>query len=183
MRALCRWLAAALLGLTGSAALSADADSSQRANLLRVGYLVNFVKFVEWPGSTSPDLLTVCFLGGAGIRDALAVDVANKRAGMRRLTTRELKSGESAQNCDVLYLDGVSGTLRSVFLGDSEVLSWGILTIGDEPDFVRHGGVIGLFTVDNRLRFSVNVENARRAGLKISSALLQLASSVDNDAS
>jgi hypothetical protein len=39
--------------------------------------------------------------------------------------------------------------------------------------------MIGLFTEHNRLRFNINLENARQAGLRISSNLLQLASAVE----
>jgi hypothetical protein len=175
------WIIALLVGLAGAPALSGEAGD--RADLLKAGYLLNFVKFVEWPASAPADVLRVCFMGGVGVRSVFAANLHDKRAGSRRLAVRELKSGESVQECDVLYLDGGRGTLQGAATATSAVLSWGILTVGEEANFVRHGGVIGLFAVDNRLRFSINLENARRAGLKISSALLQLASSVEKDAS
>ena len=45
--------------------------------------------------------------------------------------------------------------------------------------FARNGGIIELFTEENRLKFIINVDNARRAGLRISSRLLQLAATVE----
>jgi hypothetical protein len=36
-----------------------------------------------------------------------------------------------------------------------------------------------MYSEGNRIRFNINQENARRAGLKISSSLLQLASKVE----
>ena len=127
--------------------------------------------------------MTLCFVGGAGVRTALSRDLADKRIGNRRLALRELKTGDAPSGCDVLYVEASMGTLRSLSANWPDWQSRPILTIGDEKDFARHGGVIGLFTEQNRLRFSVNIENARRAGLKISSALLQLALSVEKDAS
>lgn len=183
VRALRGWIIAFLLGVAGGPALPENAGDADRADLLKAGYLLNFVKFVEWPASAPADVLRLCFMGGARVRDALVANLNDKRAGSRRLAARELKSGQSVQECDVLYLDGNGGTLESAATQSSAVSSWGILTVGETADFVQHGGVIGLFAVGNRLRFSVNVENARRAGLKISSALLQLASSVEKDAS
>jgi hypothetical protein len=52
------------------------------------------------------------------------------------------------------------------------------LTVGDERGFVDEGGMIALRVVDGRVRFDVNVTAARRAGLRLSSQLLQLAMSV-----
>jgi hypothetical protein len=85
--------------------------------------------------------------------------------------------------CDVLYADATSIANPRVPARGAESAPSGMLSIGEHADFVRHGGTIGLFTVDNRLRFCVNVENARRAGLKLSGALLQLASHIERDAS
>jgi hypothetical protein len=42
--------------------------------------------------------------------------------------------------------------------------------------------MIQLFTENNRLRFRINVDNAKRVGLNVSSDLLQVAASVERDA-
>jgi hypothetical protein len=51
-----------------------------------------------------------------------------------------------------------------------------VLTVTDEAkDFEKTGGIINLITVDNKVRFEINQDAARRAGLRISSPLLKLA--------
>lgn len=50
-----------------------------------------------------------------------------------------------------------------------------VLTIGEMPGFVHLGGIIGFFMENNRLRFQVNVDAAKRSGLKFSSQLLMSA--------
>jgi hypothetical protein len=179
---LSRWLPLFLFGVSPMLCASAEPPTN-RADLLKAAYLVNFARFVEWPASTPPDVLRVCFSGAHGVREALLTTLDSTRVGMRRLTVRVLATGETTQGCDVLYVDEVNiGTPRTPTPGTDSAPS-GMLTIGERADFVRHGGTIGLFTVDNHLRFCINVENARRAGLKLSGALLQLASSVERDAS
>ena len=61
------------------------------------------------------------------------------------------------------------------------VLRAPVLTVSNGKDFAHLGGIIELFTEGNRLRFIVNLANAKRAGIKISSSLLQLASVVEKD--
>jgi hypothetical protein len=43
----------------------------------------------------------------------------------------------------------------------------------------RNGGMIEISLATNRLRFNINVDNAQKAGLRISSNLLQLAAVVE----
>ena len=179
---LCRWLALLLLGVSPMPCMSAEPPSN-RADLLKAAYLVNFARFIDWPASTPADILRVCFSGAPGVREALMAGLDRTRVGMRHLTVRALESGASAHGCDVLYADAANMASPRVPSPSMEGAPSGMLSIGEHADFVRHGGTIGLFTVDNHLRFSVNVENARRAGLRVSAALLQLASSIETHAS
>ena len=55
-----------------------------------------------------------------------------------------------------------------------------ILTVSDIPEFSQQGGMITLLTVDRRLRFAINPVAVSRAGLKLSSKLLELAQIVGN---
>jgi hypothetical protein len=53
-----------------------------------------------------------------------------------------------------------------------------VLTVSDTAAFTEKGGMIQFKLVDNKIRFRVNVDAARTAGLTISSKLLSLAISV-----
>jgi hypothetical protein len=175
---------ALLAAVTADAAAVTPQDAApQRADQLKAGYLGNFVKFVEWPSSTPADTLTVCFVGAPGVRTAFGADAAAKKAGTRRLMVREFNPGESPAGCDVIYMDGATSSFQQLSEQWSDVQLWAVLTVSDKPDFTRRGGVIGLFTQDNRLRFTVNVQNARRAGLRLSAALLQLATNIEKESS
>ncbi|HXP46608.1 MAG TPA: YfiR family protein [Terriglobales bacterium] len=47
--------------------------------------------------------------------------------------------------------------------------------MGEDEQFLGHGGIIRLYSQDARLRFAINAEAASRAGVTISSSLLGLA--------
>ena len=59
----------------------------------------------------------------------------------------------------------------------AETAAQPILTITDLPDLRQHGEVIHLSFRDDRLRFEIDVEDAKRRGLSISSRLIQLSRS------
>jgi len=156
-----------------TASVHAD-DVQRREDQFKAAYLFNFVKFVEWPARPASDTLTVCFLGGEGVQEALASGIDAKRVGTRKLIARQLEQPATVQNCEVLYADAAS-------VDPSLGTGLPVLTVSDAPQFAANGGMIELFTENHRLRFVINVANVHRAGLRISSDLLKLAASVQRE--
>jgi hypothetical protein len=157
---------------------AADLEDLAREDHLRAGYVFNFAKFVEWPAFNPADDLTVCFAGAPGVRDAFSTFFAGKQIGTHRVALRTLGGRDSAAGCHIVYVAvGSADGLRPPGTD-----SPGVLTVGDERDFIHRGGIVELYPDNNRLRFNINLELARRAGLKISSSLLQLASHVEETA-
>jgi hypothetical protein len=150
-------------------------DVQRREDQFKAAYLFNFVKFVEWPPGAPADTLTVCFLGGEGVHQALSNAIDGKRVGGRRLIARQLDPPATADGCEVLYADAAS-------VDTGLAVGLPMLTVSDAPQFAtRGGGMIELFTENHRLRFIINVANVHKAGLRISSDLLKLAASVQRE--
>jgi hypothetical protein len=166
---------AVVMAAHGLQSVAVEPEVAARENQLKAGYLLNFAKLVEWPPSTPADSLTICVLGETGLYDALAIGLGGKRIGVRTLNAYRLAQTESTARCSVLYIDstatGAGGTLPAT-----------VLTVSDAKDFAHRGGIIELFTENNRLRFIINLDNARRAGLRINPSLLQLAAAVHKEA-
>jgi hypothetical protein len=57
-------------------------------------------------------------------------------------------------------------------LNDANILT---VSEGETDDFIKAGGMINLVIVDNKIRFQINDNAAKKAGLTISSKLLSLA--------
>ena len=55
------------------------------------------------------------------------------------------------------------------------VRNWNVLTISDLDNFAYAGGIVQLITLEDKIRFEINLKSAQRAKLKISSKLLKLA--------
>jgi hypothetical protein len=169
-------LASLLASTAGVGAIAADSAAS-RENQLKAGYLLNFAKLVEWPATAPADALTICVQGASELFVALEAGLSGKRIGARTLTAYRLADGESRDRCSMLYLDSaLPAQARAV---PEHMLA---LTVSDAKNFARGGGIIELFTENNRLRFIINLENAKRAGLRINPSLLQLAASVYTEA-
>ena len=158
--------------VTAARAFAEDAPS--RLDQLMAGYVLNFTKFVEWPDSSRSEELVVCVAGNTGLYSALRSGAGNASVRAHPITVRMVSDLPSVAGCHVLYIESAS-PLHLAQLGASAP----VLTVSDGNGFAHSGGTIELFTQANRLRFIINLENARRAGLRISSNLLQLAASVE----
>ena len=161
-------------------ALAQDRDSSNSSEyLIKAGFIFNFAKFVDWPPTTfaQPDSpIVIGILGTDPFGAIIDQIVQDKKIGGRGFVVKRLKWGtdlKDLKECKILFV----GASERVHIDELVQIVRGlpILTVGETPGFAEHGGVIRLVLEDNRVRFEVNVDAARQAGLTISSRLLTLA--------
>jgi hypothetical protein len=145
---------------------------------VKAAFIYNFAKFVEWPEKATGahgNVFQLCVLGEDPFGGALN-QYQGKPVKEKKLNIRPLKSIRNASECRILFIaaserDRIVSILEAI--GDTPVL-----TVGDVEGYARHGVVINLRLDSGKVRFNINQATARRSGLKISSQLLRLASSV-----
>ena len=146
---------------------------------IKASFLFNFTKFVEWPQdafSTDEKVLTIGILGNDAFGNAFKSIVEQKVMG-RRVQVQHLNRDEKVDNCQVLFIsDSEKEHLPQIL---QRVNGTRILTVGETEDFTRQGGMINLVRQKNKMHIEVNVAAAERAGLKLSSRLLKLATIVE----
>lgn len=166
-------LAGGLTALFSAAAATADPPSEAA---VKAAFVYNFAKFVEWPETTSTKgAMTLCV---AGTRPELATSLAElekKLVQGRALAVKNNVIAADLDTCQVLYIGDDARTLAGQARGRA-----GLLTVSDMPGFARSGGMIGLFTEGERVRFEINPRSAEAAGLKVSSQLMKLARVVED---
>lgn len=140
---------------------------------LKAAYLVNFLKYVEWPGTRST--ISICLFGRENLGPYLASYEGRLIAG-RELRIRKVSSLDQLSDCQALFIPDTEEARIGA------VLRWvdrqPILTVSDVETFVRDGGAIALIRNEGRLQFDVNAETISRANLKASSQMLRLARQV-----
>lgn len=140
---------------------------------LKAAYLVNFLKYVEWPGTRNT--VSICLFG----RDSLGPYLANyegRQIGGRELRVRKVSTPDQLADCQALFIPDTEEARIGA------ILRWvdrqPILTVSDVETFIRDGGAIALIRNDGRLQFDVNADAIGRANLKASSQMLRLARQV-----
>jgi len=186
----------AIMVITGMAA-QARAESVDQTKMAKVksAYLLNFIKFTQWPETQhkdkkSPFVITV--LGEDQLGEVLDKTMAKKIVRDRAILVRRVEvPSDSHKRLQLLeqckedmkqsHVVFVSASLRdhlqevlSIFHGSD------ILTVSDMPSFAKRGGMLELTLDKNRIVFHANKKAVTGTKIKISSKLLRLAKRVES---
>ena len=142
-------------------------------------FLYNFLNFVDWPAgssfSTSP-AINVCIVGDDPFGDALD-NIRNETVKGKNLAIRIYRPFDEPEGCHLLFIPASGKSHAGQVL--RSVRDANVLTVSDTVEEGRQGAIISFFIEQKKVRFAINIEAARRAGLKISSKLLRLAKIVN----
>ena len=168
---LIRLLLLVLVLLPTSGAWASDAT-------IRLGFLLNFARFTEWPatalGVSAP--LQICLApGDAEMAQELSM-LTNQQVQGHTVLTRLIAAPSETGSCHMLYLPADLPGPVDPYLRATERSA--MLTVSDHPDFIEHGGIIGLAPSGGRYRFDINLQSAKRVNLRLDVQLLKLAKSV-----
>lgn len=148
---------------------------------VKAAFLYNFAKFVEWPAGIFPgprEPVAFCFVGESAIGDELAQAAGGKTIQGRPVTVERSAPLDGLERCQILF---VGSSERARF---GEILAAvgrrPVLTVGDDEEFRQAGGIINFVLRRNRVHFQIDRGAAERAGLRISSRLLELAEVVQS---
>jgi hypothetical protein len=145
---------------------------------IKAAFIYNFAQFVGWPEDTfaSPsEALSICVAGQDPFGASIDQVVEGRQIRNRPLVVRRVEQ-DSADilDCHILFI-GSSGEQESAAL--RTLGGEPVLTIWDNPNPARNS-IIDFSVLENNVGFDINLGNARRAGLEISSGLLTVATEV-----
>lgn len=177
MRMCCRFFSltlAAWLTIAGIAVAFAAEESLEYS--VKAAYLLKFGGFIEWPSRTftAPDEpFVIGVLGDDPFGPTLDQIAATHTVQGRPITLKKLSRIEQVRNVHVLYISPSEKERMPLITASLE--GKGILTVADAD---LPGAMVNFVVDNNRVRFDINLEQAERAGLKVSSKLLSVARAV-----
>ena len=143
---------------------------------IKAAFLFNFAKFVEWPPGALKDTdgsFVIGILGKDPFSLTLEQIIGDKTIRGSAIQIKRFRGINDLQFCHILFIsESEKNSLPGILdkIGDKS-----ILTVSDMPDFARRGGMINLYTENNKVRFIIHTQAAEKAGLKLSAKLLALA--------
>ncbi len=144
---------------------------------VKAAFLLNFTKFVEWPPAafSSDTSMLLCVLGDDPFGKSLELVSGEQIAG-RKVQLLRIREMPEPEGCQIVFVS------RSERRRLPEILTHlrgePVLTVADTGGFLEQGGIINFTLEGSKVRFEINQDAAGRAGIKISSKLLRLATRV-----
>jgi hypothetical protein len=117
--------------------------------------------------------LVIGFAGSRPTGEVLQKLLDGKTSDTHLIRVLLYPSKDELKRCNIVYLtDPVEKENKNLL----EILkAKNVLTVGESPEFTRAGGVVSLVKAGDQIQIQVNMNAAQRAGIKISSRLLNLA--------
>lgn len=147
---------------------------------IKSAYLLNFIAYTEWPVENflqDKTPLVICIVNDEHLKKIMQDAIKVQSKIQRPLEIRSLsKKNSDLGQCNVIYVGEISLSFKKKIFED--IAGKPIVTIGEQENFLKEGGMISFIRSDETLQFRVNTSAAGKAGLKFSSRMLTLAQEV-----
>jgi hypothetical protein len=142
---------------------------------LKSMFILNFIKYIEWPNQDN-DEFRIAIAGRSEIKEALLALIRMKaNAAGRKIHVFTIADNEVVP-CEILFIP--FNESASVSLYQKAYAGKGVLIISEDNKNASKGAAINLINIENKIRFEIYQSQAKAAGIKISSRLTELASTV-----
>jgi len=147
-------------------------DHLSREHLIKAAFLYRIAKFVEWPAEAfaGPHAPVIIGILSEEPLDAALNAIKDKSVKGREVVIKRFARIEDLQKCHILF---ISASKRKYLPQIFDALKGlHVLTVGEIKNFVESGGIVNFVTVKKKIGMEINIDTAKKAGLKISSMLL-----------
>ncbi len=175
-----RWLLAGACLLIGGLR-SASAQSSKEYQV-KAACLLNFVQFIEWPAAAFPEAstpITIGVLGDDPFGEILERTFQDETIQGRVLVVKRSRQIDDLKRCHLLFISKSEKQRVGEILADLRATN--VVSVGEMDEFAQRGGIINFYIDSGKIRFEVNTDAARPAGIKIGAQLLKRARIVGSD--
>lgn len=154
--------------------LAGGQEMAAQEQQVKAAYLYKFGGYVEWPeeafdSTDSPVVIAVA--GDAGLAEEIGRVVGKRTLIGRPVIVREVRPGDDIGRTHILFVARSQLSRMSQALAQPQP----VLVVTDAANGLEQGSIINFVMAENRVRFEVSLEAAKRNSLKIAAPLLTVA--------
>jgi hypothetical protein len=182
-RPLMHFARALLIGLLIITGPIFGADPAQKAPRprfkeyqVKAAYLLNFTRYIDWPAKSFKEAdspFVICILGQDRFGEDLRTLVSNGVVEGRKIALRRINSADQARDAQIVFISQSERNRTAEIL--QSLKGAPVLTVGETEGFLQAGGMVNFRIEDESALLDIDRAAAEKAGLKISSKLLQIA--------
>ncbi|MFQ3173813.1 MAG: hypothetical protein ACI87N_001793 [Flavobacteriales bacterium] len=155
-----------LIALAGGNQISAQEEPGGKDYALKADFLYRFVDYVYWENYSKEQNFKIAILEDSPITASLQRMTKNKK-----IDVKEYKNLKEIRSCHILFIPYNCSipieTILSSFSGKP------VLIVTEHNGYGKKGAHMNFVMMDNKLKFEVNLKAINKAGIGISSFLLQ----------
>lgn len=157
-----------------------SAQEAEPVLLVKVSFLLNFLKFTQWPPNSFPvadQELALVVLGESPIARQIKKNLEGHLIRDKPVQVTVYASVQHWREAPTMpHALFVSQEMSSQWAEISAFLAAApVLTMADFPDFCAQGGILNLVRDGDTIRFEANPEAAKKISLALNAQMLQLA--------
>jgi hypothetical protein len=155
---------------------------------IKAGFIYRFLFFADWPGNHAANPkgsagheIIIGILGDDPFGDLFNIVEGEKIGGQKLVVRRFEADARPAElvKCRILFISpGLEPRIDGIL---ASLEGYPVLTVSEIKGFGQKGGIINFLTYENKVRFEINRQAAKRVGIKLSSKLLRLAVRIIGD--
>jgi hypothetical protein len=160
--------------LLGLSFIRAGAISDGNENSIKAMFLLNFIKYFEWPADQQNKTFKIGICGESEVYNELVAMTSGRTFDGKRIEIKRIDD-RLIGTYQMIYI--ASGDLYKLDEVNKKLGGKGVLIISDEAHSIGHFASINLFNRENRIRFEINQNTIKANGLKVSGKLIELSTS------
>lgn len=146
---------------------------------LRVAFVYNFIKFIDWPNSDANSSIRLCVLGVSAEMHQALEQLHQKTANKQQIELvylgPKIEANAPIDSCQMLYRPSLSAATVL-----PHPLPSGVVLVANEfTEQDTDVSIALLLSQEGKLEFAINPSAIAHAGVKVSSQLLKLAKNTD----
>jgi hypothetical protein len=155
-----------LITLTGANRVSTTDASIEKDYDLKSEFLYRLVDYVNWPNFSKEETFKIAVLESSRITASLRSKAKNKK-----INVKEYKSLKEIRSCQILFIPyNCTIPVETILTSFSDKP---VLIVTEKKGFGKKGAHLNFVTIGNKLKFEVNIKAISKAGIGVSSFLLQ----------
>ncbi|MFL5729995.1 MAG: YfiR family protein [Cytophagaceae bacterium] len=144
---------------------------------IKVIFIYNFTKYIEWPSDYKQGDFLIGVLGNTSLLPDLENLAKTKMIGSQKCTVKSFATVSDIQKCHILFIPvEKSEELEPVL---KKIKNMSTLVVTEKEGLARKGSVINFVNIENKQKFELNKTNASKKGLIVSSNLASLGIVID----